>query len=64
MIFERSKTYYIAANQNYFILYTKKNVLQLFRDKKAKIKAFIKTEDIKFRSENDLMKLADYIQSL
>ena len=64
MVFERSKTYYISATDNDFILFNKKNVIQLFPDKKAKIKTFIKSNKISFRDDKDLIKLADYIGTL
>ena len=64
MIFERTKIYYISTLESSFKLYTKRNVFQLFPKNKGGIKSFLKTNKIKFDSEDDLLKLAEYLETL
>jgi len=64
MKFERTKWYYISKQKSDFVLYNKKNVYKLFPKYKEKIKSFLKTNKIKFDSEEDLLDLAEYLGEL
>jgi len=64
MVFKRTQDYYIATEDNEFVIFNKKNVFQLFPDKKDRIKSFIKANKLKFDQEEDLFKLAEFIQTL
>lgn len=64
MKFTRTKVYYISKFKNVFVLYNKKNVYKLFSKNKNKIKSFIKTNKTKFDSEEDLMKLTEFLEEL
>jgi len=64
MIFERTRLYYISASENIYLNYIKKNVFKLYPMYKKKIKSYLKMNKIKFDSEEDLSKLAEYLESL
>jgi len=56
--------YYISNSPDGFVLYTKRNVLQIFPENSDDIKSYIKINKIDFESRDDLLKLADYLRSL
>lgn len=64
VIYKRTKLYYILSNKGEFVLFNKKNVNQLFPNYKSEIKTFLKTNKIKFDSEEDLLKLVEYLEGL
>jgi hypothetical protein len=64
MEFGRTKVYYISNPENDFVLLTKKVVLKMFPKNKEEIKSFLKSNKIKFDSEEDLLKLAAYLETL
>ena len=64
IIYERSRTYYISRYKSQYVPYSKKNVFKLFPKYKEKINAFVKSNKIKFYIEEDLIKLAEYIENL
>jgi hypothetical protein len=64
IIFERKKLYYISSSDSEFVYFLKKNVFKLFPKHKGEIKEFLKTNKIKFESEEELLKLAEYLGTL
>lgn len=50
--------------KNLFVLATKRDVLNALDESRDKVKEFLKTERIKFRKEEDLLRLIDFISSL
>lgn len=64
LIFRRTKTFYILMPNGEFDLYNKKNVCKMFSNDKEKIKLFLKSDNIKFDSEEDLIKLAEFLEAL
>jgi hypothetical protein len=56
--------YYLSKSSTDFVLFYKKNVLQLFPQKADDIKAYIKSHKVDFDSGDDLLKFADYLRSL
>ncbi len=62
--YDRERVYYLLGKEGEFLLFNKRNVAQLFPDKKNQIKSFIKSNQIKFDDRQDLYKLADYIESI
>jgi len=64
LIFRRTKTLYILMPDGDFDLYNKKNVCKMFPKNKEKIKSFLKSNNIKFDSEEDLLKLAEFLEAL
>jgi hypothetical protein len=64
LVFLRTKVFYILSPEGDFDLYNKKNVCKMFPKNKEKIKSFLKSNNIKFDSEKDLLKLAEYLEAL
>jgi len=64
LIFRRTRTYYILMPDGDFDLYNKKNVCKMFPKDKEKIKLFLKSNNIKFDSEEDLLMLAEFLEAL
>jgi hypothetical protein len=64
LIFRRTKTYYILMPNGDFDLYNKKNVCKMFQKNKEEIKSFLKSNNIKFDSQEDLLKLAEFLETL
>jgi len=64
LIFRRTKTYYILMPNGDFDLYNKKNVCKMFQKNKEEIKSFLKSNNIKFDSREDLLKLAEFLETL
>ncbi len=64
LVFQKIQDYYISSPSNEFVPFRKKNVLNLFPEEKDAIKAYLKSNKIDFNSEDDLLNLADYLQSL
>jgi hypothetical protein len=62
--YERERIYYLLGKEGEFLLFNKRNIIQLFPDKKNQIKSFLKSSKIKFDNSEDIYKLADYIESL
>jgi hypothetical protein len=56
-----SKTqYWLKKNNNYYIIRTEKNLLDLFADKADAIKKYMKDNKINFRNSQDLIKLVQF----
>ncbi|MEI6050171.1 MAG: hypothetical protein WCS03_14805 [Bacteroidota bacterium] len=64
MVFQKTKDYYLATKSSGFIQFRKKTVLQLFPEKEAAIKDYLKSNKINFDSKDDLLKLAEFLQRL
>lgn len=64
LIFRRTKTFYILMPDGDFDLFNKKNICKLFSKNKEEIKSYLKSNNIKFDSQDDVLKLAEYLESL
>lgn len=64
LIFQRSVEYYISAPGSGFLSFTKKNMFKLFPREKARIKAYLDSGNINFKSREDLLKLTAFLNSL
>jgi len=64
MVFQRVWDYYISTSASGFESFNKKSVLKLFPKNEDEIKSYLKTNDIDFKSREDLIKLAGYIQTI
>jgi len=64
MIFQRVWDYYISTPASGFEPFNKKNVFKLFPQNEDEIKSYLKSNDIDFKSREDLIKLAGYIQTI
>ena len=64
LIFRRTKTFYIQMPDGDFDLFNKKNICKVFSKNKEEIKLYLKNNNIKFDSQEDVLKLAEYLESL
>jgi hypothetical protein len=64
MVFQRTLEYYLPDQSGGFVQYTKKNVIQLFPQNEDAIKAYLKSNKIKFDNRDDLIKLSEFLRSL
>jgi len=64
LIYRSTKVFYILSPEGDCNLYNKKNVCKMFPKNKEKIKSFLKSNNIKFDSEEDLLKLAEFLEAL
>jgi len=64
--FESSSFYYIKKNNQYHTINGKKDLFNLFRDKKGKITSYVKSLGFKYREdpENYILKVASYYDQL
>jgi hypothetical protein len=63
-ILQKVTDYYVSAAGNDFVLFTKKNVMQLFPQKKKAVKEYLKSNKVNFKSRDDLLRLARYLGEL
>ena len=56
--------YYLSNSPGTFILFNKKNSIQLYPLSEDKIKAYIKSNKVDFDSRSDLLKFADFLRGL
>ena len=61
---EKRLEYYLMPPAGEYILFTKKNVIQLFPQDEDKIKAYIKSNKVDFESRDSLLKFAEYLNNL
>ena len=64
MVFQKTREYYLSDQSGRFVSYTKKNVIQLFPQHEDKIKAYLKSNKVKFDNRDDLIRLADYLSAI
>ncbi|MBK7713046.1 MAG: hypothetical protein IPJ37_20480 [Bacteroidales bacterium] len=64
MMLQRTLEYYLSDQSGGFVQYTKKNVIQLFPQKEDAIKAYLKSNKVKFDTRDDLIKLSEFLGSL
>jgi len=64
MVLQKTLEYYFSTSPNDFIQYTKKNITNILPGKEDDIKNYIKSNKIDFESRGDLLRLADYVDSL
>lgn len=64
LIFRRTKTFYILMPNGDFDLFNKKNICKVYSKNKEEIKSFLKSNNLKFDSQEDVLQLADYLESL
>lgn len=63
MIFQRIREYYLSTPWSGFLLFNKKNVFLLYPGEKKYIKSYLKSEQVKFDSEDDLLGLAEFLRA-
>lgn len=63
-IYEKKILYFISIQSINYMPFTKKKTIQLFPQSENSIHQFIKSENIKFNKEPDLLKLAAFLEKL
>ncbi len=63
-VFEKTVQYFIANTSGSFVPFNKKKVLQLFPEKKEIIQEYLKNNKIDFKSQNDLLQFAVFLEGL
>jgi len=63
-VFQMEREYYFSNNGNIFVLFTRKRTLEMFPWHKDKIQSYLKSNKINFSSEDDLLRLAEFLRSL
>jgi hypothetical protein len=64
MVFQRVWDYYISTPASGFEPFSKKSVLKLFPENEDQLKDYLKSSKVDFKSREDLIKLAGYLQTL
>jgi hypothetical protein len=63
IVLQETKDFFIARSGD-FVLFRKKNVMQLFPEYAENIKTYLKTVRIDFETTDDLLKFADFLNTL
>lgn len=61
MVFRRDVEFYILTSNNEFVIFKKKNVIELYLNKKAEIEKYLKSNKVNFESQNDILRFADWL---
>ena len=64
MILKKKLQYYISTPESGFNICNRKNVIQMFPENEDKIKSYLKSNKVKYDSREDLLKLAEYLETL
>ncbi len=64
MVFHRTRRFYIAEPEGEFILLNRKSLLNSFQGKENMIKQFLKANNTKFNSVDDITELVDFLNKL
>jgi hypothetical protein len=64
MVFQKVKEYYLSTPANGFVAFRKKTVMQLYPKHEDEIKTYLKSNDVDFDSEEDLIKLGGFLSGL
>ncbi len=62
MVFQRTRQFYLYTPESGFVMINRKNLLQIFPSRENDIKSFLKTNRIKFDSQEDILKLSDFLE--
>jgi hypothetical protein len=64
IVLQKTRDYFYSTPENEFIQFIKKNIIRILPEKEYLIKNYIKSNKIDFESEEDILKLADYVGNL
>jgi hypothetical protein len=64
MVFQKVREYYLSTPASGFVSFRKKNVMQLYPQHEGEIKTFLKSNDVDFDSQEDLIKLSGFLSGL
>jgi hypothetical protein len=61
---QRTLEFYLSDKKGGFVPFTKKNLLRLYPKQKDDIKAYLKSDKIKYDDRDDILKLAEFVGTL
>ena len=64
MVLQKEEAYFISTKEDNFVPFNKKNIIKIIPDKKDAVKNYITSNNIDFKSREDLLNLADYVNQL
>lgn len=64
LILQMTRDFFYSTPEVKFVQFSKKNALRVFPEKEDVIKSYLKSNKINFDSKADILKLADFINSL
>lgn len=64
LVFQKTEEFYFLNSSGEFVLFTRRNVLKEFSDKKDAIDLYLKSNKINFNSKEDLVRLARFLGGL
>lgn len=60
-VFQKKEEYFLSDPSGVFVQFSKRNVMQIFPQKKDAVEEYLKSNKIKFNSRDDLLKLAEFL---
>jgi hypothetical protein len=64
ILLQKTNGYYLSTASGGFVLFNRKNVLELFPQKVDIIKGYLKSDKVNFESRDDLLRLAAFLRGL
>ena len=61
MVLRRDVEFYILTSDNELVLFRKKNVIELYLNKKDEIEKYLKSNKVNFESHKDILRFADWL---
>jgi hypothetical protein len=61
MALQRKLIFYILTSNNELVLFRKKNVIELYMNKKAEIEKYLKKNKVNFNSQQDILRFSDWL---
>jgi hypothetical protein len=61
MVYRRDVEFYILTKNNELVIFRKKNVIELYLNKKAEIENYLKSNKVNFESQKDILRFADWL---
>jgi hypothetical protein len=61
MVYGRDVEFYILTKNNELVTFRKKNVIELYLNKKSEIEKYLKSNKVNFESQVDILRFADWL---
>jgi hypothetical protein len=61
MVFRRDVEFYILTLDNELVIFRKKNVIELYLNKKSEIEKYLKSNKVDFESQKDILRFSDWL---
>jgi hypothetical protein len=62
MVMKRTVEFYILTSENELVSFRKKNVIELYLNKKTEIEKYLKSNKVNFESQKDILRFADWLE--